>query len=408
MTQTDELKEKKLPTWAKKLSGPATLIQFRGVEIFILGTAHVSEKSVEDVETVAEKWKPEIIAVELCPARYEAMKNPNRWKELDIVEVIKQKKIYLLMSSMILSAFQKKIGEEGKIKPGAEMMKAIEIAEKKLIPLKLIDRDVQVTLKRAWQNTGYFSKIMILSELVASLLAPGKVSPEEIEKLKQGDLLEDLFSQVPGRFEKIKTILIDERDKYMAAEIQEAMDHHPDEKKILVVIGAGHLQGLINQIPKQHDVAELVHVKKQSAIVSAIKFFLPILLIFAVIALFTDTSKKDVIMKSIAAWAIIKAATVGIVTAMFRPHLFTTLAAMLSAPISNFQPFFKPGWVAALIEAKLHKPSVADFENLAEDTKTFRGFMKNKVARIFSLFIMPQLASSLGTGLALWYIASHF
>lgn len=374
--------------------------------IYILGTAHVSRQSVEAVEKIANHSKTSMVCVELCQNRYDSIMDKDKWKKLDIISVIKSKKIYLLMSSIILSAFQKQMGEKMDIRPGQEMITALEIAQKREIPIGLVDRDIQITLKRAWQNIGFWGKMLLFSEILAGLLFRFEIEEEEIENMKRKDVLEQLLDNLPRRYSHIKKIIIDERDQYLAQKIKDEADQHPDQKNILVVVGAGHLKGIDHYFEEKIDLKPLELVKNKSPWIAAAKFFIPVILLMTVIYLISDTSDWNKIMKSIYAWIIIKALVSGIFALVILAHPVALLGAFLTAPISNFNPVLKPGWVSALAEAHFRKPTVSDFESISEDISSIKKFFRNKVLRIFWLVMMPQLGSSLGTGIALWYISS--
>jgi pheromone shutdown-related protein TraB len=388
-----------------KVSGPVWKKRIGRTNITFLGTAHISAQSVADVDTFISQEKPDVVCVELCEARYKAMMDSERWTKLDIVQVIKEKKLYLLMSSILLSVFQKKMGEGTGIKPGQEILTAIQLTAKKKIPLELVDRNIQITLKRAWVGLGYFKKITLISELLASMLIPMKLDEEEIEKLKQKDVLETLFDDLPSRYKFIRDIIVDERDKYLAQKVNDVIKKYPKAKNILVVVGAGHLKGIKNYLNKQQDLTSLEQVPQKSKVLGLVKFFAPIVIILGLFYYFSNSGDPQKIMQNLMAWVLIKAFCSGIIALALWAHPLAIAGAFLTAPISNFNPILKPGWVAALVEAKYHKPQVADFERLVADSQTLKGVFKNKVIRIFNLFIFPQLGSSLGTGLALWYIA---
>ena len=386
-------------------SGPIHRTNINGHEIILLGTAHVSKESVEDVIKIIDKEKPSIVAVELCEARLKAIQDQDRWKNLDIVQVIKEKKIFLLMSSLILSAFQKKIGDLNGVKPGEEMLTAISEAKNKNLSLSLIDRDAQITLKRAWQQAGFFGRMSLMSELVASLFVSVKPSIAEIEKMKQGDIIDQVFLNLPYRYNVIKKVIIEERDQYLA---QKLLDCTKDsaKSKIIAVVGAGHIEGIKKYLVETTniDLKALEFLKKPNKLLASVQFILPIIIIASIFVYFGGSSITG-ISKNILAWCVIKAGFSAFASLLFLPHPLTVMATALVAPISNFNPILKPGWVAALIEAKFHKPKVADFETFAQDTETLKGMYTNKVSRIFGLLLIPQFASSIATGVALWYIA---
>jgi len=386
----------------EKVKGPLVRLAYANTEIIVLGTAHISRESVNDVHHLVDAFDPDIICVELCKPRYAALKNRDRWKNLDIIDVIKTGKLYLLMSSVILSAFQKKMGEGTGVKPGEEMMAAIELAKDR--QLKLIDRDIQITLKRAWQSMGYFTKIFLFSELLTGLFVKADFDEIQIEELKRKDSLDDIFSNLPFRFNKIKNIIITERDRFLAENIKRAAENNFSARRIVAVVGAGHLPGIKKYFHQRVDLRELEVVKKKSKALGVIKFFLPILIFMGVMYYFSD-SRADKVLESIIAWCIIKSASSALFTLVLLAHPLAILAAMVTAPISNFNPVLKPGWVAALIEAKFRKPQVVDFESIASDSDSIFKMMKNRVIRIFAVFMLPQLGSSLGTfAFFAWYI----
>lgn len=402
-------KDQKKVSAAKKVKGSVEVPLWEKVikkkRVYILGTAHISAQSVKDVHNLIKEKKPDVVCVELCPSRYKAMLDPQRWKKLDIVQIIRERKLYLLMSSLFLSIFQKKMGENTKIKPGMEIKTAIEIARKKKIPLELVDRDIQITLKRAWQGIGYFRKMTLISEILAGLFFSVQIEPEEIEKMKQKDILEDMFQNLPPRYGFIKKILVEERDRYLAQKINDTVKKYPKAKRIAVVIGAGHLAGIKKFISEKQDLAGLEKIKPASKMKGIIKFFAPILTIMGLFYYFSDSGDPQKIWENLKAWVVIKAFCSGIITLLLLAHPLAILGAIVTAPISNFNPVLKPGWVAALIEAKYHRPRVSDFERLTEDSNSIKGYFQNKVFRIFNVFIFPQLGSSIGTGLALWYMS---
>ena len=374
-------------------------------QVVILGTAHVSKKSIQDVERLIETEKPNIVAIELCRSRYKNLQNANRWKNLDILEVIKKKKIYLLMSSMILSAFQKKLGGSAGIKPGGEMLTAIEISKKHRLRLELIDRDIQITLKRAWQEVGYFGKILLISELFTALIFVEALSSRQIEKMKKKDILDEVFKNLPPKYNKIKKVLLEERDEYLAQKIKNALKKLRKNEKLLAIVGAGHLKGIQDNLKNQVSLKELESVRQRSRLMATIKFLIPVILILSLFFYFTGFDDPEKIYQNWIAWSIIKAISSGFFTIVVLAHPLAILSALVCAPISNFNPVLKPGWWAAFFEAKFRRPRVIDFENFAQDISSFRGFLKNKVSRVFILLILPQIGSSIGTGIALWYIA---
>lgn len=362
-------------------------------EVVILGTAHVSQASVDSVEALIDLEKPDTVCVELCNSRLRSIRDPDYWKKLDIFTVFKERKMYLLLSSLILSSFQKKLGF-GKVKPGDEMRKAIEISERDSLKLVPVDREVQTTLKRAWGNVSFFSKTFLISALVSSLLVKEEVTEEKIEEMKSEDALKDIFSQLPGRFDQVKRVIIDERDEYLAEKIRRsALD---GSKKLVAVVGAGHLEGILKFISTEREIETLEELPVSRWSDKLTLFLIPLILVG--LAGFTFYhSGAQAGFELVRSWVIVKATLGALGAAIALAHPLSILLAGLAAPLGNFNPIIKPGWLAALCESYLRKPLVEDFEKIAEDSEHFTGYWKNRVIRIFLVLMLPQIGSSIGT-----------
>ncbi|XDD44611.1 TraB/GumN family protein [Leptospira sp. WS60.C2] len=363
-------------------------------EVHILGTAHISKQSVEEVEKMIQSIKPDVICVELCESRMKSVEDPDYLKKLDIFKVFKERKMWLLLSSLILSSFQKKMGNQD-IKPGDEMRKAIALGRAMKKPVVAVDREIQTTLKRSWGNVGFFSKMYLFSALLASLLVKEDVSDEKIEEMKSDDILKDLFSQIPKKYESVKNVIIDERDVYLAEKIRlSTLDKKV--KKVVAVVGAGHLAGIERNITLQNDLAKLDEVPKPKFWDSFSLILYPVF--FAGLIGYTTWSQggeagMDLFSKLI----YIKGGLAALGALIAWAHPISIILAFITAPIGTFVPIFKAGWVSALSESYLRKPLVEDFERIAEDSETFTGFWKNRVLHIFLVFFLPQFGSTIGT-----------
>lgn len=371
---------------------PIRRLKLNGADITILGTAHISQSSVDAVKELIDIEKPDAVLVELCETRKKAMFDEDHWKKLDIFKVFKERKMYLLLSSLILSSFQKKLGK-GNLKPGDEMRMAIIEGEKvgsKIIP---IDREVQTTLKRSWGNVGLFSKMYLFSALISSLLVKEDVSEKKIEEMKSDDALKDLFSQLPPSYNEIKKAIIDERDIYLAENIRKAS---LDSKKILAVVGAGHLDGIMNHVQNENDLKPLEEIPKPR-IMDRITLLLLPLLILGIMVLTYKVKGIEEGNQFLIMWILVKGSLSALGALIALAHPVSIFLAFITAPIGNFNPIIKPGWVAALFETWIKKPLVEDFEKIATDSEHFTGFWKNRVMRIFLVLLLPQIGSSIGT-----------
>ncbi len=220
-----------------------TRLAVEGREIVLLGTAHVSRESVEEVRRVINEEKPDRVCVELDEGRHTSMSQGNSWQNLNVGKVIREGKGFLLMANLVLASFQRRLGKDLGVKPGEEMLAAIQVSQELGIPYSLCDRNIQVTLRRAWGRTRLWGKMKMLSAMLASVFTNEKLTPEDIEKLKQKDVLQSMMEELADYLPAAKAVLIDERDIYLAARIFQA-----EGNKVVAVVGAGHINGIASHI----------------------------------------------------------------------------------------------------------------------------------------------------------------
>jgi pheromone shutdown-related protein TraB len=363
--------------------------------VVLVGTAHVSKSSRDLVKEVIEAEQPDTVCVELCQSRYQSMRNKDQWQEMDIVKVIRENKTFLLMSSLILSSFQRRIAKNLDIQPGAEMLQAMESADSIGAEICLADRDVRTTLTRAWRTMSFWGKIRLLTQLFYSLLEADDISEEEIERIKQHDVMEGLMADMGKYHPDLKRILIDERDEFLAHRIS-----HAPGNKIVAVVGAGHIPGILNNWNRTVDISALEALPAPGKAAGYVGWGLCI----AVIALFIVgffqggmTAGADMMTR----WALVTGVLAGLGTAAAFGHPLTILSAILAAPLTTIHPLIAVGWVAGLVEAFSRKPRVKDIEDLPTDILSVRGFWKNKVTRILLVVIFSNIGGSLGTFIAI-------
>ncbi|MBW1615907.1 MAG: TraB/GumN family protein [Deltaproteobacteria bacterium] len=363
--------------------------------IILIGTAHISQKSVELVRDMIEDHKPDTVCIELCESRYKTIVSGNGWQDMDIIKVIKEKKVSLLLSNLILASFQKKIAAKLDIKPGAEMLQAIESANLVNAKIWLADRDIRTTLSRAWRSMGLWNKIKVVFQLSLSIGSSQDITEEEIEKMKQTDVLENLIKEVGKSMPILKEILIDERDKYLAEKIRNASGD-----KIIAVVGAGHVPGITKYIEKSRNIEELDILPKKNGFASLLKWAIPAFIFILFILGFSKggfAAGKEMILWWILANGIF--ASIGAAIAMGHPY--TIISSFLAAPLTSLNPMIAAGWVSGLVEAFSRKPKVKDCESLAGDILTVKGFFKNKITRILLIVVFTNIGSMIGTMVAL-------
>ena len=369
-------------------------INYHNKEIILVGTAHVSKESVKLVIDSIHKEKPDTVCVELCESRFQAIRQKERWQDTDIVKVIKEKKSFLLLSNLLLASFQKRIAKKLGINPGEEMIKAIETGEAIGATIHLADRDIRTTLARTWRTMGFFDKIKLIFQVLLSAGEIEDITEEDVEKMKQEDMLESLLSEIAKSLPALKKILIDERNEYIAYKIRTA----PGER-ILAVVGAGHVPGIKEHINDDIDIQALEELPPKRKLSGALKWLLPIVILALFVLGFVFGGSKagtDMIIW----WVLANGILAGLGAAIALAHPLTILSAFFAAPLTSLNPMIAAGWVAGLVEALSRKPKVRDLENLPEDILSFKGFWKNKVTRILLVVVFANIGSSIGTFIA--------
>lgn len=359
-------------------------------EIYLVGTAHVSNISAQQVKEVIEEVNPDCIAIELDQKRYDSILNPEQYKNQDILSIIKEKKVGLLFITIILSSFQKRVAKSLDATSGGEMLQAITMSEIKNIPLSLVDRNVNITLKRIWAKHSFFAKMKLIASLFTSVFEEESISEEEIEQLKQSDMLETALNDIGKQFPIVKTVLVDERDQYLAMKIKQS-----EGKKIVAVVGAAHQPGIKRYIYEDHDLTQLESIPKKSWISKALGWLIPIsILAILAISFHADTS---IGVKQLFTWTLYNGTLSAFGVLLAKGHILSILVAFIMAPITSLSPLLAAGWFAGISEAYLRKPQVKDFESLSEDVNSFKGFYNNKVTHILLVVIMANIFSTVAT-----------
>ena len=377
-------------------------LTFEDREITLIGTAHVSRESADLVVKVIEEEKPDTVCVELCESRYKAIKEKNRWQNTDLIKVIREKKSFLLLSNLLLTSFQKKIGQKLGVKPGEEMIRAMEAADSVGAHIHLADRDIRITLSRTWRLMGLWTKMKLLAQLVTSMGEVDSIKEEDIEKMKDKDVLETLLSEIGETLPELRRILIDERDKYLTEKIRSAPG-----KRIVAVVGAGHVPGIKRDWNETIDLNALDELPPKGKLFSFLKWGIPALVVgLIVLGFFYAGASAGTHM--IKWWVLANSVFAGLGAAIALAHPLTILSAIVASPITSLNPMIAAGWVAGLVETLIGKPKVKDFENLPADILSLKGFWKNKITRILLIVVFTNLGSSLGAFVAIPLMARVF
>lgn len=367
-----------------------TRLTVEGKEIILIGTAHVSKSSAVQVKEVIEAEQPDAVCVELDEQRYQSVIDSDRWRNMDIFKVIREKKATLLFMNLAISSFQNRMAKQFGIKPGQEMIQGVESAKELDAELVLADRNIQTTFSRIWGNLGFFGKAKLITSVFGSVLVQENISEEELERMKKQDTLNAAMHEFSQAFPRLKEPLIDERDQFLAQKIKDAPG-----KKIVAVLGAAHIPGIMEEIKREHDLDKLMEIPRKSIVPKLIGWAIPIAIIAAIAYTFMNNPSAG--MDQTISWLLWNGSFSAIGAAIAFGHPLTILTAFVIAPISSLNPFMAAGWFAGFTQAYLRRPYVADLEALSDDVQTFKGFWRNKVTRILLVVILSNIGSTIGT-----------
>jgi len=372
--------------------------------IILVGTAHISKDSVEEVKQVIEEYKPDIVAIELCKRRYEAITKKDQWEKTPVTKLLKSNQAYLMLAQTFLGSIQRKLGKEYGVEPGSEMIAAMNEAKKHKLDVALVDRDISVTLKRAWKKMGIREKFRLTWEFLKAMLG---FDEEELEELDLKELMnQDMISTLMEEFGEIApsvtTVLIHERDRYIAKKILD----ESKKGKVVAVVGAGHLKGIQKHLSDKKldvDLKELEFVpKKRFSLLKAIGYAIPIIFVVLIAYIIIQGSLEQG-LNALKWWFLINGSLSALFTVFARGHPLTILTAFVAAPITSLNPAIAAGWVAGYVEAKLRTPLVKDFKELSK-LDSFKSFWNNRVIRLLIVVAFANIGSMIGTFVALPYL----
>jgi pheromone shutdown-related protein TraB len=360
----------------------------------IIGTAHVSEKSVEEVRETIINEKPDVVAIELCANRYYSMlaeKNGEEKKDPSIKELIKGNNLTLFFVSSFLSYFQRKIGDDLGVKPGSEMLAAIEAAEETGAKIALIDRDIQVTLKRAMNQMSIWEKMKFFYGFIASFFAKDD-EIEDVESIKEGDMLEEVMEYFREVSPKAYHVLVTERNGYMAQRLLDI-----DAENVVAVVGAGHKEGItecMNHPEKIPPLQELMTLSESR--ISLGKIFLysiPVLFILIFIGAFLSGIN---LKTSLLQYVLLTGGLAFLGSLLAGSKIYSAVTAFLVAPITAIHPLLAAGWFAGIVEAKFRHVSMEDMHNITK-CESFRELLQNNLFRVLLVVVGANIGCSIGT-----------
>ncbi|RLI78993.1 TraB family protein [Archaeoglobales archaeon] len=367
-------------------------------EVIIVGTAHVSKKSIEEVEETIEKVRPDVVAVELCNRRYQALIQ-EKHQDIPIIDVIRRGEAPLLLFQLMLSYFQRKIGEEYGVKPGEEMIAAIKKAEEIGADVLLIDRDIGITFKRFWNSLSILEKLKLVYYLIKSLFI-GENEMEIDEMLKE-DVLEALVKEFRKISPSAAKILIDERDAYMAFNILSALNTYD---KIVAVVGAGHKKGIEKYLKSEKiDIAELTTIKEGRFSIAKLFGYGIFIIVMALFLFILINLSSNALITAFIYWFLINGVLAAIGAFIARGHPLSILAAFLSAWLTSLNPAIAAGWVSGIVEAWIRKPTARDLQEITK-ANNFNELLNNKFFKVLLVVALTNVGSGIGTFLGIYYV----
>lgn len=363
-------------------------IQHQDKTIHIISTAHVSKESVLEVKEAIDSIRPDTVCIELDYSRAQSLMNPTS-QDIDIKAIIKGKKLPNFIANLILSTYQRKIADDLDTEVGAEMKQAILSAKEHAIPIQYIDRDIKVTMNRLWANFGLWKKINLAATLITSLFEKEEVSSEEVEKLKESDLLLASIQELDSSYPEISKVILHERNQFMAQKIKN-LSH----KNIVVVIGAAHAPGMIESLNEDYDLA-LLNKKIEKKKSSINGFIIPgILLLLLTILTFKSPQMG---LNQLLVWILLSSSLAAVGALLSKAHIVTILVSFFTAFIGILSPVLAVGIFASLTEAYFRPPFTKDFDHISEDMNSIKGWYQNRVLRIVLIFFATSIFSIIGT-----------
>ncbi|GMO27026.1 MAG: TraB/GumN family protein [Termitinemataceae bacterium] len=368
-------------------------------EIILIGTAHISKESIAEVQNAIEDEKPDVLCVELDEGRYNSLIKKDAWEKLDIVKVFKEGRGFFLIANLVLGSFQRRLGSQIGVKPGEEMKCAVEKATELSIPFTFCDRDIQVTLRRAWARCGFFSKGKLLAALLSSAFTSEKLEESQIEDLKKSSELDGMMSELSDYLPEVKEVLIDERDRYLAAKIWDS--YNGERKKSVAVVGAGHLHGLRDHLKKiaakeeDSDVTQISFIPKKNISGKIAGWIIPVIIVALIIAGFLRAG-SELSIDMLLHWVLWNGSLAAAGTILALGHPLTIPVAFIGAPIGTLNPFLSVGIFTGIVQAILVKPQVTDAENISDSISSIKGLYKNRITHALLVFFLSSLGGALG------------
>ena len=369
------------------------ILELDGRKIVLVGTAHVSRSSVELVHRVIETETPDCVCVELDPQRAESLNKKTKWEELDLKQLIRKKQLTTLLVNLLLASYQKKLGNELGVQPGTELLEATVVAEEMDIPVTLCDRDVRITLRRAAHATPFFSRMMLMSELFLTMFDGPDVTEEQLQELREQDVLTELMEGLGKRYPTLKRVLIDERDAYLAQKIHDSPGDH-----LVAVVGAGHLRGIETALRehREADLEALEVIPPVSPFWKVVGWSIPVLILGAIFYIGWSQGMSEA-RDSALVWILANSIPAAFGAIIALAHPLTIITAFVAAPIASLSPVIGTAYLTAFVQTWVAPPKVKEFKSVSEDIGKPIMWWKNRLLKIFLAYLLPGIGSMIGT-----------
>ena len=384
-------------------SSDVTVVNRNGQEFILIGTAHISQESVDLVKEVIEKESPDIVCVELDEQRYQALSEQRKWESLDLKTIIRRRQLSTLIVNLLLASYQKRLGDKLGVMPGTELLEATKVAEAFDIPVALCDRDVRITLRRAWHSMSFFEKMKLLASGLAGVIEEHELSEEDLSRLREQDVLNELMGELGRAMPVLKTVLIDERDSYLTQKMREV-----EGRKIVAVVGAGHVNGIATALENNHlvNLAEIEKIPPISPIWKWVGWGVPAIILGS-IAYIGWSQGAAAAGDNLMFWILANGIPSSIGAVIALAHPLTIITAFIAAPITSLTPVIGAGYVAAFIQAYFRPPVVGELQSVLDDVNSMAMWWRNKLLRILLVFLLTGIGSLVGTYVGAYEIVSN-
>lgn len=367
-------------------------------EFVLVGTAHISQESKDLVTQAIQEESPDTVCVELDEGRLKSLEDPDRWKKTDLKKIIREHQLGTLIANLVLGSYQKRMGLSTGVRPGAELYGAVLSARSAGIPIVLADRDIKVTLRRTWSCTPWYRKFSLIASLFASLFDKTEISEEELKRIRERDSLSAMMEEFGKTFPEVKSVLIDERDQYLASRIR-----HASGKKVLAVVGAGHVQGIRKILEENKPLPEestLCQIKPSSPVFKILGWTITVAIIASIVGvgIHSGLEKAGEVTLN---WFLYTGGGAMLGSIIAGAHPLAVLTALVVAPFTGLTPLIGVGFFVALVQAYLRPPRVAEFETVSEDIWKISRWWKNRVTRVILCFLLPGFPAIIGKIIAL-------